>query len=162
MISDYSSVSAQWQWLPGALAREWSAHHAGVALRAQMVALGKQFAAAHALPAVNELGELEQAVNRLWHEMHWGVASFKDNGQALRIVHTGAPIAQAFGIHTLAWSAGLLEGMYGTWLCLAGAPVELELRRVEPAGPIGVDAPLEFILAAPVPAQQFILQGTAP
>ncbi|MEY4749013.1 MAG: hypothetical protein RIQ60_1227 [Pseudomonadota bacterium] len=115
-----------------------------------MVVLGNEYAASHPLPAVDELGQLEHAVNQLWTDMHWGRAVFKDSGHSLHIVHECAPLADAFGASNLGWSSGLLEGMYGGWLRQAGAPAHLELRRLDPAGPDQAGEPLEFILAVPV------------
>jgi hypothetical protein len=126
-----SSKAPQWHWLLGALAREWSCVHSPAALLSHMTVLGAEFAVHHPLPAVTHLGDLELAINRLWDERHWGRVTLHDRGSALLIVHADSPLASAFGPTHLAWSVGLLEGIYARWLHDAGAPAELELGCVD-------------------------------
>jgi hypothetical protein len=126
-----SSKAPQWHWLLGALAREWSSIHTPAALRAHMAALGADFAGAHPLPTTALLGDLELAINQLWGELHWGQVTLQDSGSALQLVHIDSPLASAFGAAHLAWSVGLLEGIYERWLHGAGAPAELELGCVD-------------------------------
>jgi hypothetical protein len=146
--------SAQWHWLLRSFARLWTTSHDTPALRQLMVGLGSEFADSRPLsaradqPGLADLADLEHAVNTVWADMHWGRAIFTDSGQALHIEHRDAPLARTFGAANLAWSAGLLEGMYAGWLRQAGAPAPLVLRGVDPQPGAASPDTLEFVLSA--------------
>jgi hypothetical protein len=127
-------VSPQWspQWGPflGVLGLEISAGLDAVAARRLMRRLGEGMAEQLPLPGSSVLLDLEAAMNSIWSRLHWGRVELNDAGQALQIVHHGAPLVAALGADSQAWAPALLEGVYEHWFRAAGAASRLRVRQV--------------------------------
>jgi hypothetical protein len=111
----------QWQSFLQLLGQEWAASQSSKALHQQMLRRGRALADLHPLPAVTGLLPLEQAMNEVWNALQWGWVRLHDQGNALHLVHHGAPLVDAFGVGSVDWTVGLLEGVYQRWFEQAGA-----------------------------------------
>lgn len=113
-------LSPQWRGLLRALAAEFEAQLDHDELRQLMFRIGERFATEHPLPACESTDDLAAALNARWASIQWGCVELADEGDALRILHYGAPLS-AFGGEALAWTPAFLQGSYQAWLDAMGA-----------------------------------------
>jgi len=119
-------VSVQWAGFLGAFSEELQAQLGSMASRDLLVRAGERFSLAHDLLGCGSLGEVESAVNQIWHRIRWGYAVFTDKGSSLLIEHYACPIPAAMQLEPH-FASGFLEGAYAGWLKSAGAPSDLKL-----------------------------------
>lgn len=119
-------VSVQWAGFLGVLSDELQTRLDADGFNELLVSMGQRLSQAVQLPACEELGDVEAAVNKVWAQLRWGYAKFKDNGQSLVIEHHACPLPAALQVDTEV-AAGFLLGAYAGWLRTAGAPSSLEL-----------------------------------
>jgi hypothetical protein len=83
-------------------------------LRALFVKVGMRFAKdmESQFHGVETLSELAEALNDFWNRTNWGWVELSEGNGCIEIHHRYAPIAEAFGAESLAWSVGILEGFY--------------------------------------------------
>lgn len=122
------------QWLPvlRALAIELQRHASTEDLRILFANTGKQFAT-EIVPrcaGIATLSELEETLNEFWMQLNWGWVKISESSAVVVIVHQAAPLAEAFGDSSLAWSVGLLEGFYDAVLKLLGASADMHVSVV--------------------------------
>lgn len=113
-------LSPQWRGLLRALAAEFESQLSPDELRQLMFRVGARFAESHALPPCESTDDLADALNAHWSGIQWGYVELADEGDYLRIIHYGAPLA-AFGGAALAWTPAFLQGCYQAWLDAMGA-----------------------------------------
>ncbi len=138
---------ASWLGFLRALADELNAQMPVEELRAFFFMIGGRLAARDPLPAGASLAELETNANAYFAKQAWGWVKVRDMQSSLEFMHSCAPLRQAFGEQSLSWAAGLLEGLYATWLRQVGATNQLELHQI--GGAEGVVDTLRFRLAHP-------------
>jgi hypothetical protein len=141
------SASAQWTGFLRALATELEQHMPVEELRAFFFMVGTRMAENDPPPTGSNLADLESAANSYFAKLDWGWVKVRDLHSSLEFMHSCAPLRQAFGEQALAWTSGLLEGLYSSWLKKIGAGGELELHQIG-----GVEGPVDtfrFRLAHP-------------
>ncbi|MCC5870875.1 MAG: hypothetical protein JJU22_00610 [Gammaproteobacteria bacterium] len=99
-------------------------------LRSLMYLAGQSVARSLPLNHCESLSELEEAVNRILMNRDWGWLRIEDRADDVMFVHGCSPLRSWFGTRHLAWSGGLLEGLYAEWLHQLGADTQLVLRQV--------------------------------
>lgn len=124
------ACSEQWAEFLHALASELQAQMSPEENRAFFYVLGGRIAARMPLPGTATLEAFERSANERFRQIRWGWTQIRDVHSSLEIVHHCAPFRQAFGDAAMAWSSGLLEGVYSYWLKQLGAGQELQLRQV--------------------------------
>lgn len=135
VLLDYlqaQQVAPQWLGFLRALAAELTAQADEVALRTLFRSIGAKLAAdaQTAMPEVDSLAGLQQALNAYWGGIHWGWVELSEQQGFVEVVHCLAPLEQAFSTGALGWSVGLLEGFYQTMFQALGADASLQLRHV--------------------------------
>ena len=136
-------VSLQWLPVLRALAQELSERADVADLRQLFFQVGERFAldVQGRFDNIETLSALEQALNELWQQMNWGFVSLQERKASVDILHSCAPLAQAFGDEAMAWSIGLLEGFYQHVFKVLGAG---DAMQVEGVGSEGMDIQLRF------------------
>jgi len=114
------NLSSQWRGFLLALAKEFESQLSPDELRHLMFRVGCRYAGEQPLPPCDSTAELAAALNAHWASTRWGYVELSDEGDHLRIVHSGAPMS-AFGSGALAWMPAFLQGSYQTWLDAMGA-----------------------------------------
>lgn len=92
--------------------------------------MGSTLAARFPLPHAETVGELEDSLNRLWSDFHWGLVKLQPAQTHLTFEHHAFPPA-APGAQEDEWAAGLaavLEGAYAQWLSAQGGQPHVALR----------------------------------
>lgn len=79
----------------------------------------------------DNLPRLGMDLNRYWAEARWGWVQIDEGESGLDILHAAAPLARAFGVESLAWSTGLLEGFYECVFKQLGADEAMQVRTSE-------------------------------
>ena len=122
----------QWSPILRALADELqsTAHGDDETLKTLFRAVGHRFAndMAKRFQDANTLDALSTVFNELWSETNWGIVDLAEHEDHIAIEHRFAPLAQAFGDHSLAWSVGILEGFYQSGFSQVGAGSNLSVR----------------------------------
>jgi predicted hydrocarbon binding protein len=138
-------INSQWARLLRAMAAEMSSVSEAPDLRDFFFRIGEQFAtsAGEAFEGVESLDDLESCLNEFWADMSWGWVELNEEDAGIDIAHQCAPLAQAFGDDSLAWSVGLLEGFYQTLFNEFGASDEMVMKCIS-ASPDGMDIRLRF------------------
>lgn len=113
--------SRQWSGFLLSLAQELQSLADEGELRPLMRQVGRRMASQMPLPAADTLEDLQAAINQLWDRLGWGWVSLQERASLIVIEHCAAPLQSAFGSASLAWSPGLLEGIYEQWFRMAGA-----------------------------------------
>lgn len=92
--------------------------------------VGAKMAAAHPIPPMRDLRELQGAVNAFWAKMGLGESVITLDAQGVLIRHQDAPqaIAGDTGNHWAEALPALLEGAYDGWLRAMGSPEALVTR----------------------------------
>lgn len=107
------------------------AENAGDEDRRQFLNLmGSRLADRFPLAPADTVGELEDQLNRLWSEFHWGFVTLQPGDTDLTLVHRAFPAATP-GAQEQYWNAGLaavLEGAYAQWLLAQGGKPHVALR----------------------------------
>ena len=122
------------QWSPflRALSHELAVTAGGdnEALRNLFRAIGNRFAGdlATRFEDAKTLAELTDVFNSLWSQSNWGLVDLEQHSDHISIEHRFAPLAEAFGVDSLPWSIGLLEGFYQAGFVQAGAGEDLTVR----------------------------------
>lgn len=107
-------VSVQWLQVLRAMATELSGHVEAQDLRQIFSRIGVRFSKeveAH-FEDVKTLKALETSLNDFWSRLHWGWVDMAEVKGGIDICHSAAPLTEAFGEESMAWSHGLLEGFY--------------------------------------------------
>ncbi len=138
-------IDAQFARLLRAMAAEMSSVSDAPDLRDFFFRIGEQFATAagEAFENVESLEDLESCLNAFWAEMSWGWVELNEEDEGINISHQCAPLAQAFGDDSLAWSVGLLEGFYQTLFTEFGASDDMTMNCIS-ASQDGMDIRLRF------------------
>ncbi|NDL64632.1 cellulose biosynthesis protein BcsD [Acerihabitans arboris] len=92
--------------------------------------MGSQLAGRFPLPHAETVGDLEDSLNRLWSDFHWGFVQLQPGETCLTLAHHAFPAA-APGAREEEWTAGLaavLEGAYAEWLSAQGGQPHVALR----------------------------------
>ncbi|TCV95578.1 cellulose biosynthesis protein BcsD [Biostraticola tofi] len=92
--------------------------------------VGSRLAERFTLQAADTVGTLEDAINRLWADFHWGYVRLQPASHALAFQHYAFPNAPE-GADISQWIAGLaaiLEGAYAQWLLAQGGQQHVVLR----------------------------------
>ena len=120
------------QWLPflRAFAAELSDLTDTEGLQALMAGVGQRVAdeARDYFEQAQTLPELEEGLNEFWAHTNWGWVRLKEEGGHVSIVHSAAPLAEAFGDEALSWSPALLEGFYNSVFGSLGAKETMTVR----------------------------------
>jgi len=107
------------------------AENAGDEDRRQFLNLmGARLADRFPLNPAATVGDLEDQINRLWSEFHWGFVTLQPGETHLILSHQAFPAAAA-GAQTEQWYAGLaalLEGAYAQWLLAQGGQPHVALQ----------------------------------
>lgn len=127
--------SVQWQVFLNAFAIEFGQQIPVAELRVLMARLGTSMAQGITAPTGDTIAQLEASINSIWFDMDWGWVSLLEKDDGLYIEHHVAPLLDAFGEESLAWSPAILEGIYAHWLSILGADSELQISQVQPAKP---------------------------
>lgn len=92
--------------------------------------VGAKMAAAHPIPPMRDLRELQGAVNAFWAPLGLGEATITLDAQGVLIRHQDAPqaIEGDAGHHWAEALPALLEGAYDGWLRAMGSPEALVTR----------------------------------
>lgn len=128
-----------------ALGDEFASQSDADTLRLICRGIGGRMAAANPLQAAATLDGLAEQINVYLFSRHWGWVSLAEAEDHLKIIHAAAPLREMFGVASLPWSIGLLEGLYEQWLRDAGAGDKLKLYC---HGEDGESGDLEFRLLA--------------
>lgn len=135
VLLDYlraQQVAPQWQGFLRALATELSSQADAPALRTLFHGIGARLAtdARSALPEIDSLDGLQQALSTYWAGIQWGWVEMIEQQGFVEVIHHLAPLGQAFSDAALGWSVGLLEGFYQTMFEALGADTTLQLRHL--------------------------------
>ncbi|XBS69683.1 cellulose biosynthesis protein BcsD [Acerihabitans sp. KWT182] len=107
------------------------AENAGDEDRRQFLNLmGSRLAQRFPLAQAQTVGDLEDALNRLWSDFHWGYVRLQPTEASLTLMHYAFPAAADEAQASL-WIAGLaaiLEGAYAQWLASQGGQSHVALR----------------------------------
>lgn len=125
-------VSLQWLPILRALSFELERHASAEDLRTLFFNTGKKFAEeiAPRCEEIATLSELQEMLNEFWLQLSWGWMELKESSGVVEISHHAAPLAEAFGESSLAWSVGLLEGFYDEIFKLLGASADMHVSVV--------------------------------
>jgi len=131
LISYLQSQRRDAQW--GLLLKSF-VHEASTALgpeqaRDLMVKAGMGAGREIELPECESIDQMEDAANRYWARLGWGVVSFLEHSDCLEIVHEGVP-SDPFAQEGL---ADFLAGVYQQWFVSLGAGERLQVRQCESA-----------------------------
>lgn len=122
------------QWLPvlRSLSIELERHASVEDLRILFSNTGKKFAEeiAPRCEGISTLSELQETLNEFWMQLNWGWVEISESSAVVQISHQAAPLAEAFGESSLAWSVGLLEGFYDEVFKLLGASADMHVSVV--------------------------------
>lgn len=107
-------VPLQWLQVLRAMAMELSDTVEPADLRQLFFKIGLRFAndVEELFQDVKTLKGLESGLNDFWLRINWGWVELVEVKGGIDIRHSAAPLAEAFGDESLAWSSGLLEGFY--------------------------------------------------
>lgn len=103
---------------------------------------GKQFAGQSALAGAGTVAQMQEAMNRVWGELDWGVVEIREARDWLVLTHYHAPFNAVFGPGNLEWAGAFLEGVYEAWMHQLGADSQL---RVTTAGPADASGAMVFL-----------------
>lgn len=147
-LQDYfrtQQVSLQWLPILRAMAVEMSAYADEKDLRQLFFNIGERFAqdAQARFQDIQTLDQLEESLNVFWSHLNWGWVDLTEVKGYIDIAHQAAPLAEAFGDESLAWSVGLLEGFYQTVFTVLGASDKMQVRSVGEAAD-GMNIHLRF------------------
>jgi len=117
------------------------------ARRTLAVRIGARMATAEPMVHADSLFGLQQGINTWLEVRGWGWVALHDHGEWLEVEHACQPLRSVLGDRGLEWASGLFEGLFATWLRLAGADTELQLRAIDES-PVG-DERLRYALAVP-------------
>lgn len=125
-------ISLQWLPILRALSFELERHASAEDLRTLFFNTGNKFAEeiAPRCKDVVTLTQLQALLNEFWLQLSWGWVEFNETGGVVEISHYAAPLAEAFGESSLAWSVGLLEGFYENVFKILGASADTYVRVV--------------------------------
>lgn len=124
--------SRQWQGFLQAMADEFADALPEPEVSRLLSRMGERFAVAHPLAPADDLGTLEQACNRVWRELDWGIVQFGEQPGEVDIEHIGAPLSALLGARA-GWAGGFLEGVYRGWFQAAGMLPGLDVQQVPEA-----------------------------
>ena len=106
------------------------AENAGDEDRRQFLNLmGHRLAQRFPMAQAQTIGDLEDQLNRLWYDFHWGYVRLQPTDASLTLMHYAFPPAAA-GADESQWIAGLaaiLEGAYAEWLLAQGGQSHVAL-----------------------------------
>lgn len=138
--------SRQWRGFLAALAEEFASALPPEELATLMARIGMRFAAEHPLPANDTVQALQDAMNRVWDSLDWGMAELGQSSEGMEITHRFSPVAAAFGEPHADWASGFLQGVYQQWFDAAGGAG----LRVEVAAAVDALGTARLRLAAAV------------
>ncbi len=141
------AADGPWRGFLQVLATELRAQMPAPEIRAFFHVLGNRLATRDPLPVGQSLGDLEVNVNRYFSQAGWGWMRLRDLNSSLELLHSCAPLRQAFGDEAMEWAPALLEGLYAGWFKQLGAGHGLQLQQV--GGAEGAADTLRFRLAHP-------------
>lgn len=110
--------------------------------RAFLHSMGANLAQQQPLPLSHTVGELEDNINRLWANYHWGFVHIDANEQEIRLTHSAWPNTDNAG-EQKQWKsafAAFLAGIYGAWLNQQGGDPEVNARWLDNE----IEGPLVF------------------
>jgi len=128
------ACSRQWRGFVQAMAEEFTEALPAPELSRLMARIGERFAAAHPLPACEDLGELQQACNTVWDAAEWGQATLTEHPAHVSIEHLAAPLPAMLDAGA-DWSSGFLEGVYRAWFRSVGMLPMLDVSAVPDPSP---------------------------
>ncbi len=121
--------SLQWRRFLDAFAEEIADALTPHDQRLLLARVGRRFAEANPVPAVETLEALQDAFNAIWRPLDWGFVVCEEMSDRLRLNHYAAPLAVALpGCPD--WSEGFLEGVYHAWFQQVGLLPGLEVRAM--------------------------------
>ncbi|MCA0325004.1 MAG: hypothetical protein LCH89_05300 [Proteobacteria bacterium] len=128
--------SLQWGPVLAAMGAELSAQSDAETLRQLFARVGRRMAddVMDSEKDIRTLRELVELLNDLWMRVNWGWLDIKEDGGRLEVSHFCAPLTDAFGVESLGWSVGLLEGFYERVFKRLGADESAALRAQQPIG----------------------------
>lgn len=127
----------QWRDFLGALAGELTQDLTPNHLRNVMRRTGERFARQHALGGSGTIGDLQAAINRVWHGQDWGWVDISEADDHLALTHYCAPLQAAFGAAYQGWTNGFLEGAYECWMRDLGADAQLRISQAGEPDAVG-------------------------
>jgi hypothetical protein len=125
-------VSLQWFPFLRAMAQELSETTTAKDLRPLFVKVGKRMAndSKDLFTDIKSLAQLQDNLNDFWERINWGWVELRETNGAIEMAHQAAPLAEAFGNESMAWSTGLLEGFYHSVFAVLGASDTMAVREV--------------------------------
>jgi hypothetical protein len=122
-------VSLQWLPVLRSLAMELERNASPEDLRDLFFKTGEKFSEAIGTRCenVSTLTQFQDTINEFWSQINWGWVEFTEANAVVEIHHQAAPLAEAFGDASLAWSVGLLEGFYESIFKILGASDEMHV-----------------------------------
>ncbi|ACS87645.1 cellulose biosynthesis protein BcsD [Musicola paradisiaca] len=95
--------------------------------------MGAQLAERYPLPIVETVAELEQAINSVLAEFHWGCVDLRPYDNRLEILHIALPAAgqSSSGNRWRLAMGAVLQGMYSRWLRLQGGGEQVPMAYQE-------------------------------
>lgn len=125
-----SSCSLQWRRFLDAFAEEIADALTPHDQRLLLARVGRRFAEANPLPAVETLEALQEAFNAIWQSLGWGFVVCEEMSDRLRLDHYASPLVVA-APECPEWSTGFLEGVYHAWFQQVGLLPGLEVRAAK-------------------------------
>ncbi len=127
------------QWLPflSFFSQELTQNLTPRLLSQLMRGAGAQFAVQYALADAGTVADMQDAMNRVWSAIAWGVVEIREAQDWLVMTHYHAPLKVAFGPESVAWAGAFLEGAYETWMHRLGADPQLRMTTAGPADASG-------------------------
>ncbi|WP_321845390.1 cellulose biosynthesis protein BcsD [Paraburkholderia bannensis] len=127
----------QWQPFLSFFSQELTQHLTPRLLTQLTRGAGGEFARQYALTGAGTVADMQDAMNRVWSGMDWGVLEIREAQDWLVLTHYHAPLKAAFGQERLAWAGAFLEGAYETWMYQLGADSQLRMTTAGPADASG-------------------------
>lgn len=126
-------ISLQWLSFLNALAKELSANADATDLHQLFFRIGGRFAEdlEQHFQGIQTLSELEDALNKHWSGIKWGLVTLNEVKSYIDIHHQYAPLSESFGDDALIWSIGFLEGFYEKIFKVLGAGDSMVVRAIE-------------------------------
>lgn len=132
-----STPAPQWQPFLSFFSQELTQNLTPRLLTQLMRGAGSQFSRQYALAGAGTVADMQDAMNRVWSDLAWGVVEIREAQDWLVLTHYHAPLKAAFGADSLAWAGAFLEGAYETWMHQLGADSQLRMTTAGPADASG-------------------------